>query len=93
MCDSDSKSAFGYNPGLIDRHELLVHIVNEHKDWSQREHRYRGRAKGIALGNMMALEQLHWWVKHWTPQCSTVDSSCERPDDTRIDELSEEITP
>ena len=66
--ESGTKKPSGWNPSYIDRHSILVQISKRHNEWLEDA---RGRktdlARGISIGNAMALEELHAWVKAWTP--------------------------
>ncbi len=49
---------------LIDRHELLRHIVNRHSECVKGAESQDGSvSKGICIGEVMAFEELHKWVK------------------------------
>ena len=66
--ESGTHEPSGWNPSYIDRRSLLVHISKRHQEWiADAESRKTSLVKGISIGNAMALEELHAWVKAWTP--------------------------
>ena len=68
LLGEESHKPSGWNPDYVDRHELLVHISKRHKEWIEdAQGRKTDLVRGISIGNAMALEELHGWVKAWTP--------------------------
>ncbi len=71
LLGEESHKPSGWNPDYVDRNELLVHISKRHKEWIEdAQGRKTDLVRGISIGNAMALEELHGWVKAWTPNPS-----------------------
>jgi hypothetical protein len=51
---------------LIDKHELLCYIVKRHTEWVKDAAAQSGNVShGISIGNVMAFEEIHKWVKEF----------------------------
>ena len=71
LLGADTMEPCGWNPDYIDRHSLLVQIAKRHNEWIEdAKERKTDLVRGISIGNAMALEELHGWVKAWTPNPS-----------------------